>query len=77
MEALLYCKKQNIRVNSISPGGIIDNQPKSFIEKYAESCNSKGLLDPKDLLGALIFLLSEDSLFVNGQNFIIDDGWSL
>ena len=45
--------------------------------KYAESCNSKGMLDAEDVVGALIFLLSDQSTFINGQNIIIDDGWSL
>ena len=72
-----YCKGENIRVNCISPGGILDNQPKSFINNYRNSCNSKGLLDPSDINGTLLYLLSDQSKYVNGQNIIIDDGWSL
>ena len=72
-----YLKNSNIRVNCISPGGIIGGQPKSFIEKYKSSCLSKGMLDPYDISGALIFLLSNKSSYINGQNIIIDDGWSL
>jgi len=34
------------------------------------------MLDPSDVVGSLIFLLSDLSLFVNGQNLVIDDGWS-
>ena len=72
-----YYKKRNIRINCISPGGIIDNQPSSFLKKYNEDCNSKGMLDAKDLIGLLSFLISDSSKFINGQNIIIDDGWSL
>ena len=72
-----YYKNKNIRVNCISPGGIKNNQPKEFIEKYKRSCNSKGLLDPEDLLGTISFLISVESKFINGQNIVIDDGWSL
>ena len=72
-----YYKNQNIRVNVLSPGGILDGQPKIFQENYKKSCNSKGLLDPTDLNGAIIFLLSDNSNFINGQNIIVDDGWSL
>ena len=72
-----YLKNSNIRVNCISPGGIIDGQPKSFIEKYKDSCLSKGMLDSYDISGALIFLLSNKSSYINGQNIIVDDGWSL
>ena len=72
-----YCKNQNIRVNCISPGGILGNQPDSFLTKYKSSCQSKGMLDAEDVTGALIFLLSNHSKFINGQNIIVDDGWSL
>ena len=72
-----YCQGQNIRVNCISPGGILDNQPESFLQKYSKNCTSKGMLDASDLTGTLIYLLSDQSKYVNGQNIIIDDGWSL
>ena len=72
-----YCKGQNIRVNCISPGGILDNQPKIFLEKYNSICSSKGMLDAQDLNGTIIYLLSSLSQYVNGQNIIIDDGWVL
>ena len=35
------------------------------------------MLDPEDVNGALIFLLSDDSKYINGQNIVVDDGWSL
>ena len=72
-----YLKNQNIRSNCISPGGILDNQPQMFLEKYRNSCSSKGMLEPYDLSQALVFLLSDHSRFINGQNIIVDDGWSL
>lgn len=72
-----YCKGQNIRVNCISPGGILDNQPKIFLEKYNSICSSKGMMDSQDLNGTIIYLLSSLSKYVNGQNIIIDDGWVL
>jgi NAD(P)-dependent dehydrogenase (short-subunit alcohol dehydrogenase family) len=72
-----YFKGRNIRVNTISPGGILDNQPESFLKKYEAYASSKGMLDPKDIAGALVFLLSDASSFVNGQNIVVDDGFSL
>jgi NAD(P)-dependent dehydrogenase (short-subunit alcohol dehydrogenase family) len=72
-----YCKGNNIRVNCISPVCILDKQPGSFISRYKADCLNKGLLDADDISGALIFLLSEQSNFINGQNIIVDDGWSL
>ena len=72
-----YYKGAGIRVNSLSPGGIEANQPKIFIEAYNKRCASKGMLNSEDLEGALIFLLSNKSQFMTGQNLIIDDGYSL
>jgi len=72
-----YCKGENIRVNCISPGGILTNQPDSFLKKYRRSCTNKGMLDADDLSGTLIYLLSNKSKYVNGQNIVVDAGWSL
>lgn len=72
-----YFKGANIRVNAISPGGIMDGQPAQFVERYNSYASTKGLLNPSDLQGALLFLLSDMSAFVNGQNIIVDDGWTL
>ena len=72
-----YLKGSNIRVNCISPGGILDGQPAEFLSRYNSFAASKGMLDVDDLQGALLFLLSDMSKFVNGQNIVVDDGWSL
>lgn len=72
-----YFKGNNIRVNCISPGGILDQQPESFLAKYGASAMSKGMLDPQDITGTLLYLLSDLAAYVNGQNIIVDDGWSL
>jgi NAD(P)-dependent dehydrogenase (short-subunit alcohol dehydrogenase family) len=74
--AKLY-KKKNLRINCISPGGIKDNQSIFFQNRYSNHCNSKGLLQSEDLVGLVEFLISDNSKFINGQNIIIDDGWSL
>ena len=72
-----YLANTGIRANAIAPGGILDNQPQSFLDKYRSYCTSKGMLNPQDLCGALIFLLSESSRYINGQVLVVDDGWGL
>jgi NAD(P)-dependent dehydrogenase (short-subunit alcohol dehydrogenase family) len=72
-----YFKGMNIKVNAISPGGILDNQPDAFLKKYRNLCSSKGMLNPSDLTGTLIYLLSDMGKYVNGQNIIVDDGFCL
>ncbi len=71
-----YFQGSKIRFNCLSPGGILDSQPKEFIRRYAAYSQSKGMLNPDDITGALIFLLSNQSQYINGQNIIVDDGWS-
>ena len=70
-------KGMNIRVNTISPGGILDKQPEVFLDAYRDRCLSKGMLDSADLRGTLVYLLSSMSQYVNGQNIIVDDGFVL
>jgi len=72
-----YFKGMNIRVNAISPGGILDGQPKEFLKAYDQLCLNKGMLNKDDLNGVLIFLLSDMSQYINGQNIVIDDGFTL
>lgn len=72
-----YFKGMNIRVNAISPGGIFDNQDNFFLKKYEKECLNKGMLNQNDLTGTLLYLLSDMSQYVNGQNIIVDDGFVL
>ena len=72
-----YFKGFNIRVNAISPGGILDGQPDSFLRNYNMQSSTKGMLDKNDLNGTLVYLLSSLSKYVNGQNIVVDDGFSL
>jgi len=72
-----YFKGLNIKVNTLTPGGIFDSQPESFLKNYQDKCLSKGMLDKSDLKGSLIYLLSDMSKYVNGQNIVVDDGFSL
>jgi NAD(P)-dependent dehydrogenase (short-subunit alcohol dehydrogenase family) len=72
-----YFKADQIRVNSLSPGGILDKQPQSFLQSYREFCGAKGMLESGDITGTLLFLLADASKFMTGQNLIVDDGFSL
>ena len=58
-----YYKGQNIRVNCISPGGILEKQPDDFLQRYKSSCTSKGMLNADDLCGTVIYLLSDQRRF--------------
>lgn len=72
-----YYRGQDIRCNSVSLGGIKDGQPDSFLDAYKKFSLNKGMLDSKDITGTIMFLLSNNSQYINGQNLIVDDGWTL
>ena len=68
----------NIRVNTISPGGVLDGQPKPFLREYAKHARlAPGMLAPEDLGGALVFLFSDASKKVTGHNLVVDGGWTI
>mgnify|MGYP006182522611 CR=1 FL=1 len=64
-----------VRVNCISPGGIIRSQPKKFIRAYTKKTSLKRMAKEDDLMGAFAYLASDASSYVTGQNIIIDGGW--
>ncbi|NNN48629.1 oxidoreductase [Vibrio sp. 2-2(8)] len=72
-----YVSASSFRVNSVSPGGIFDNQPESFCLAYRDNTNGAGMLDVSEMIGSILFLLSSDSRYITGQNLIVDDGFSL
>lgn len=72
-----YFGADGIRVNAISPGGILAAQPDAFLQRYKAHCAGKGMLEARDVTGTLAFLLSDDSRYLTGQNLVVDDGFSL
>jgi NAD(P)-dependent dehydrogenase (short-subunit alcohol dehydrogenase family) len=72
-----YMKGTGFRANSVSPGGLLDNQDERFLEKYNSHCMGKGMLVPSDITGTVNFLLSDNSRYMAGQNLVVDDGFSV
>jgi NAD(P)-dependent dehydrogenase (short-subunit alcohol dehydrogenase family) len=72
-----YYGKSQIRINSISPGGIFDSQNETFVKQYNEKVPMKRMGSPKDIVGGVYFLLSDESSYITGHNLVIDGGWSI
>ena len=66
----------DVRVNTISPGGIARGQPESFVSQYTQRTPLKRMMTEDDVKGAIAFLASDLSGYVTGQNIFIDGGWS-
>lgn len=71
-----YVCDSRFRINSVSPGGILDNQPESFLKRYKKETNGAGMLNVNDVVGSILFLLSDEAKFVTSQNIVVDDGFS-
>lgn len=71
-----YYAKFNIRANAISPGGIEDKQPEKFVNQYSKKTPLGKMGQASDIVGGVIFLASESSSYITGQNLLIDGGWT-
>lgn len=65
-----------IRVNCISPGGLWRQQPESFVNQYVARTPLRRMATEEDLKGAAVFLASDLSAYVTGQNIVVDGGWT-
>ena len=74
--AVKYAHK-GVRINCISPGGIQDNQPQSFIDNYCKLTPMGRMGTPEDIVGSVLFLASGMSKYVTGLNLVCDGGFSL
>lgn len=72
-----YVNDSRFRINCVSPGGIFDHQPDAFLQAYRDKTHGAGMLDVEEVVGSVLFLLSEQSRYVTGQNIVVDDGFSL
>lgn len=66
-----------VRVNSISPGGITREQPEVFIKRYIAKTPLGRMATENDLRGAVAYLASDMASYVTGQNLLVDGGWGL
>ena len=71
-----YYGKQGVRANCISPGGYFNNQPEAFVEAYTQRVPIGRMLDNEDIKGAVVYLASDASEYVSGQNLLVDGGWT-
>ncbi len=72
-----YFGKYGIRVNTVSLGGVFDNQPLDFADNYISKTPLGRMSKPEDISPTVAFLLSDHSSYITGQNFIIDGGFSI
>lgn len=65
---------KGIRVNTLSPGGVYNNQEKKFVNKLSKNIPMKRMAKLNEYNDAIKFLCSDSSSYMNGHNLVIDGG---
>jgi NAD(P)-dependent dehydrogenase (short-subunit alcohol dehydrogenase family) len=72
-----YWNEEGIRVNSLSPGGVYDDQPEEFLKKISNLIPMGRMANREEYQSAVQFLCSDASSYMTGQNIVIDGGRSV
>ena len=67
---------QGVRVNCITPGGVYNQHPEVFAERYATLSPMGRMASKEEMRGAIVYLASPASAYCTGHNLVVDGGWT-
>jgi NAD(P)-dependent dehydrogenase (short-subunit alcohol dehydrogenase family) len=70
----VYFAKNNIRVNCLSPTGVYNDHPEDFVQKLSSIIPMGRMANINEYKGAVIFMCSDASSYMTGENLVIDGG---
>lgn len=72
----VHWAKSGVRVNTLSPGGVLGGQDPEFLRKFTDRVPMGRMASGEDLVGPLLFLASPASSYVTGHELVVDGGFT-